>query len=474
MSAFFQGLGQLADILGGRVVGEDPGGAPTAFDIDSRRVGEGGLFFALPGTRVDGHDFLPAMVEAGAWGAVVSDAGAAEAAGIAAVVVDDVATALYQAAQARRATLDYPMIGITGSNGKTSTKDLIAKLLGRHRKVAVTRGNFNNLLGLPISLLNAPADAEVGVFELGMSTPGEIDRLAALLQPKYGVITNVSLAHIDGLGSLEAVRAAKGELVPHIARDGVLYLNADDPSSKHFARAAEGRDVRAATTRGVLGAACHFQVERVALDGLIGEVVLDIPREGRQLRRRIRWPIPGRHLIYPLLFGLLLSQDLGIPVDLGGWDQEPPEWLAPTGGRMRPRPAGEAWVVDDSYNANPASMEAALDFLRELDVGGQRYAVLGDMLELASYAGPCHRAVVERVVADEELAGVWLVGELFEAAAAEVGDLPERVVVTMDRDRAAAGVAARLSKDDLVLVKGSRGIGLDLVVDQLCGEGSCS
>lgn len=474
MSAFFQGLGDLAGLLEGRAVGEDPGGAPTAFDIDSRRVGEGGLFFALPGTRVDGHDFLPALAKAGAWGAVVSDADAAEAAGIPAVVVEDVAAALTQAAAARRATLDYPMIGITGTNGKTSTKDLIAKLLGMHRRVAVTRGNFNNQLGLPISLLNAPADAEVGVFELGMSTPGEIDQLGRLLKPRYGVITNVSLAHIDGLGSLEAVRAAKGELVPHVAPDGVLYLNADDPSSKHFARAASGREVRAVTTRGVLGAACHFQIDRVALDGLTGEVVLDIPREGRQLRRRIRWPIPGRHLVYPLLFALLLSQDLGIPVDLDGWDEAPPEGLAPTGGRMRPRPAGEAWVVDDSYNANPASMEAVLDFLRELDVTGQRYVVLGDMLELGQYAGPCHRAVVERVAADEDLAGVWLVGEFFEAAAAEVGAMPDRVVVTMDRERAASELSGRLATDDVVVVKGSRGIGLDTVVDSLCGEGSCS
>jgi UDP-N-acetylmuramoyl-tripeptide--D-alanyl-D-alanine ligase len=474
VSGFFQGLAGLADVLGGRAVGEDPGGAPVAYDIDSRRVGAGGLFFALPGARVDGHDFLPAMAEAGAWGAVVSDASAAEAAGVPAVVVEDVAAALYRAAEARRATLEYPMIGVTGTNGKTSTKDLIAKLLGMHRKVAVTRGNFNNLLGLPISLLNAPADADVGVFELGMSTPGEIDRLAALLRPRYGVITNVSMAHIDGLGSLEAVRAAKGELIPHIARDGILYLNADDPSSKHFARVAEGREVRAVTTRGVLGAACHFQVERVDLEGITGQVVLDFVKEGRQLRRRIRWPIPGRHLVYPLLFGLLLSQDLGIPVDLEGWEESPPGDLAPTGGRMRPRPAGEAWVVDDSYNANPASLEAALDFLRELEVAGKRYAVLGDMLELGDYAGPCHRAIVERVGADPNLAGVWLVGELFEAAAAEVDDLPGSVVVTMDRDRAAAELAERLGRDDLVLVKGSRGIGLDAVVDKLCEEAPCS
>lgn len=470
---FLDGTTQLASLLGGEVVGPPRRGEPAAYDIDSRKLGAGGLFFALPGANVDGHRFLPQLAAAGAWGAVVSDKAAALAAGISAVVVPDVSVALYRLAAARRATLPYPMVAITGTNGKTSTKDFIARLLSRHLRVSSTRGNFNNLLGLPLSLLAADPTSEVGIFELGMSEPGEIDRLAALLEPDFGIITNVSLAHIEGLGSLEAVRQAKGELVPHIARDGVLYLNADDGSSRYFAVRAEGRPVRSVTTRGILGAGVMFRAEEVGLTGSVGEVVLDVPDRGRQLRQTVRWPVPGRHMIYPLLFGLLLAQDLGVEIDLAAWAEPDPAKFGATGGRMRVRPMPGGHVIDDSYNANPASLEAALDFLAEVDVPGRRFAVLGDMLELAGVSEVCHRAVVDRLAGDPQLAGAWLIGDEFAAAARASGLAPGRIRFGGDRDAAADELAGEVGEGDVVLVKASRGIGLDKVADRLCGEAPC-
>ncbi len=483
---FFSGLSQLAALLGGRPVGPDQSGAPDAFGIDSRTIQKGGLFFTLPGTRVDGHDYLEALAQKGAWGAVVENEERARASGISAVVVPCVAEALYDLAKARRATLKYPMIAVTGTNGKTTTKDLISQLLSQDLKVASTRGNFNNQLGLPLSLLAAPEDAQVGVFELGMSSRGEIDRLGALLQPHYGVITNVSLAHIEGLGSLEEVRAAKGELIPHIHPEGILYLNADDPSSRYFAVRAEGREVRCVTTRGVLGAGVHFHLKKADLNGVEGDLVLDMPQQGRQLTQSIHWPIPGRHMVYPLLFAVSLAQDLQMSPDLKAWAEVCASGnLVATGGRMRVRSSlAGASIIDDSYNANPASMEAALDFLIELETTGDKFAVLGDMLELGDVSETCHRAVLERMASTPELKQVWFVGNEFHSSHMATSTPPpkpetqapakDRVSVGASREEACEALHSILKPGDVVLIKGSRGIGLEQIAQSLESETACS
>ena len=465
----FEGTAGLAALLDGTVLGPPRAGSPRAYGIDSRSLGEGGLFFALPGTRTDGHRFLPALAAAGAWGAVVTDRAAAEAAGLPAVLVADGAAALFALAEARRQLLEYPMVAVTGTNGKTSTKDLLYQLLSRDRSTCRSLGNLNNQLGTPLSLLAAPDDAELGIFELGMSSRGEIDRLARLLRPRFGVITNISLAHIEGLGSLEEVREAKGELIDHLPEDGALYLNADDSCSQYFRERAGGRRVRMVTTRGVHGAAAHFDVKEVSLKGVRGEVVLADPARGRQQRRELLWPIPGRHMVYPLLFALVLAQDLGVEVPVDLVDDELLATLGATPGRMRLRAAGQVQVVDDSYNANPESVRAALDLLEAVEVPGRKFVVLGDMLELGSVSKACHRAVYERVTGAAWLERSWLVGQAFHDVRDESGEFPRNVLVSPSRAGVLEDVRARLQPGDVLLVKGSRGIGLDVIADGVCG-----
>lgn len=452
---FLPDLSALARVLGGEAHGQARPGEPTGYAIDSRALPAGGLFFALPGERTDGHRFLGAVHEAGAWGAVVSDAEAAAAVeGLGYVVVADVAEALMQLALARRERLAYPFVAITGTNGKTSTKDMVATALGTRLKVARSPGNFNNQLGCPLAILAAPEDADVGVLEVGMSTRGEIDRLGALVRPRYGVITNVAEAHLETLGSLEEVREAKAELVPHVHPEGTLYLNGEDPSSAMMASRSKA-DVVRVSAAGLTQAEVVAHVREVTLEDLACEVVVDHPRKGRQSHHPLRWPVPGRHMVYPLLFAVAIARDLGLTLD-DAFFEALVAAAEPTPGRMRRVEAGGVSIIDDAYNANPRSVAAALDFLAEVKVEGRRYCVLGDMLELGPAEGPCHRAVAERVQASRDLDASWLVGEVY-AGVAEV----------TPRDEVAGQLLSRLEPGDVVLVKGSRGIGLDHVVRAL-------
>ncbi len=476
MTALFEGLAGLARLLRGRAIGPDRGGMPGGYRIDSRKLAAGDLFFALPGTQTDGHRFLPDATARGAWGAVVSDPAAAAASGLPCVVVEDVAEAMIALAEAKRATLRYPMVAVTGSNGKTTTKDLVAAFLGRSRRVVRTPGNLNNLLGLPLALMEADPGAEVGVFELGMSTRGEIDRLARLLKPRFGVITCVAPAHLETLGTLEQVREAKAELIPHLDPDGFLYLNGDDPSTAELARRAAPRTVRKVSLGGLVEAQAMMRVERVGIDGTDGVVVVDRPDLGRQEKMPVHWPLPGRHLVYPLLFAILIARDLGLPVKAGELASLV-QGLEATRGRMRVLDLGGRKLVDDAYNANPRSVEAAIDWVEEVEVPGRRFLVLGDMLELGPVSEVCHRAVRERVAASRRLAGAWFVGPIYAGLADRA---EEQMSVAERRDRVVAEVLARFEPGDLLLVKGSRGIGLDRVVDAVAEahrskeSGSCS
>jgi UDP-N-acetylmuramoyl-tripeptide--D-alanyl-D-alanine ligase len=467
---FIDGTAGLAKMLDGEALGPARRDAPTHFDIDSRRLKAGGLFFALAGSRSDGHTYLKSLAGRDAWGAVVSDRDKALASGLPCVLVGDVPEALLQLAALRRKLLKFPIVAITGTNGKTSTKDLLYQVFSRKRKVCGTRGNFNNLLGLPLSILAAPEDAELGLFEMGMSTPGEIDRLAALAKPDYGIITNVSLAHVEGLGNLEGVRQAKGELIPHLDPKGILYLNGDDPSSQFFRARAGERQVRQVTTRGVIGAGVSFTTEKVELRGVTGEVCLDIPGTGRQAVRTVRWPIPGRHMVYPLLFALALAQDLGLELSLEELDDAFLAQLLATPGRMRIRTAGDITVVDDSYNANPASMKAAMEYLTEVKLPGEgrKFCLLGDMLELGDASKSSHRALYERVGRVREFVRVWVVGEEFQAAMQGSGEIFRHVKVSGNREEVLRDLTERMRLGDVILIKGSRGIGLDFVSDGLC------
>lgn len=461
MKPFFTSAAELATLLGGRAIGPARApGPPAGYGLDSRSLPAGGLFFAMPGEKTDGHRFLRDLGSRGAWGAVARDEAAARDSGLPCVLVEDVATALWRLGELKRARIRYPVVAITGSNGKTSTKDLVAAMLEGGGTVAKSQGNFNNALGFPISILNAPEDARVGVFELGMSSRGEVDRLARLVRPELGIITCIAEEHLEFMGTLEECREAEAELIPHLAADGALLLNGDDPSTPVLAPRAAPRRVATVSVAGAPGAAVRFEVEAVSLAGTTGRLTAG----GRSTR--LTWPVPGRHLVYPLLFGIAAAAELGIPLDP---ERDAPGWqarLTATKGRMKVRRAGPVEIVDDSYNANPRSMGAALDFVAEVAVPGKKLAVLGDMLEMGAASGPSHAAMIERVAADPRLHRVWLVGACFREAAGRAPGSP-KVRAVADRAAALAELRAELGEGDLVLVKGSRGIGLDWIADQL-------
>lgn len=469
----FPTLSELAELFGGEVLIDAPG-RPSSVDIDTRRLRPEGLFFAFRGEQTDGHRFLQVAKDKQAFAAVVEDVEAAREAGLAAVRVDSVGEALLQLAAWGRRQRKHPIVGITGTNGKTSTKDVLSVLLGRKLNCVKSQGNFNNLLGMPISLLNAPDPADLGIFEMGMSSRGEIDRMAKILRPEFGILTNVSRAHTEFLGSLEEVRAAKGELIPHVAPGGTLYLNADDASTRWFEAEAQAQDrdlrVRKVSIQGSLEAAAHAEILEANLRGTRCRVSLDPPQGGRPVHFEIFWPIPGQHMLYPLLFALLVAQDLGLELGPEEITAAAQDGLAATGGRLKIRKVGGVELIDDSYNANPASMDAALDFLIQAPVPGRRWAVLGDMRELGEIEESCHRAVIERLSLADSIHGAWLVGDLFGEAVFQSSFPNLKIQVTQDPNKVVAALARDIQPGDVILFKGSRSIGLDRVLASLEAE----
>ncbi len=432
-------LAELAELTGGRCLGaaeRKVSGVVT----DSRRVEAGALFVALRGENHDGHAFLPQVAQRGA--AALVREGTELPTGLDAVAVPDTLEALSAIARGHRRRWGGRLVAITGSAGKTSTKELAAAALrGAGRRVRATVGNLNNRVGVPMTLLTLAADDELAVIELGTSEPGEIAALAAMAEPDVGVVTLVSEAHTAGLGGLEEVRREKTALLRALGDRGVGIVAGDDPSlagerALRFG-AQEEADARLLDW-GIEGSRTHAVVQ-VA---------------GRTIELRLR--LLGEAAARNAAAALLIAQSLGADLDAAAGGMEA---LAPLAGRMCPIDVGGALVIDDSYNANPRSMELALRTARKLaDRRGARLlAVLGDMKELGSLSVPAHRRLRQLA---EELADVHVfvgsemarVGEVWE----DLAELPAHL------DAAAP---------DVVLVKGSRSMGLERVVDALRARG---
>jgi UDP-N-acetylmuramoyl-tripeptide--D-alanyl-D-alanine ligase len=444
------------------------GSGDTVFEgveIDSRTVPVGGAFFALPGEHVDGHDWVPGAFRAGAKVAVVArwdeDAAtrAAEAArGEAAVLlVDDTAEALRVLATAYRSSLRCPVVGVTGSTGKTSTKDFIAAALQAGRRVVATRGNRNNELGVPLTLLEADNRTDVLVVEMGMRGEGEITALCALARPTLGVVTNIGQTHIEVLGSQDAITRAKGELVACVPADGRVFLNGDDEWSRELASRALAGVTWYGLSEGVDVRATDVEVDEA------GRPTLTLVTADGSVRTTL--PVPGRHNAYNAAAASAVALFLGATLD------EIAAGLSialTTDMRMQVfTTAGGVVVVNDAYNANPTSMRAALVALTDIATEGQRIAVLGDMAELGSLAELAHFSLGEAVghssvdllvtvgdrarrIADGAIAAGMLSSSIKPCA--NVGEASE----VLD-NLAAAG--------DVVLVKGSRCMELERIVE---------
>jgi UDP-N-acetylmuramoyl-tripeptide--D-alanyl-D-alanine ligase len=413
---------------------------PARVVIDSRVIGPGDLFVALPGERVDGGQFAAEALRAGAWGVLAAPVWAREAAaaadGGAVVAAEHPLASLGALARAWRRDLAAHVIAVTGSVGKTSTKDLTAALIAPHRSVAASRANFNTEIGLPLELLEAPPGTEVLVLELAMRGAGQIAELTAICEPDVGVITNVGPVHLEQLGSLEGVAAAKAELLEGMRDGGVAVVPSDEPLLEPYLR--EALEV---VTFGP-GGDVHFE----------GAVVV---AGGKRLALEL--PFDSRHNLLNTLAAVAAARAVGV---------RPAGRVDVRFGALRGERvvlARGATVVNDCYNANPLSMRAALDDLATQETAGRRVAVLGDMLEL----GPGELAHHKEIGAYAASAGVELLIAVGPRSAAMLDTFAGEAFAVADAAAAAALAADLIEPGDVVLVKGSRGVGLEVVAEAL-------
>ena len=459
-------LAEVAEAVGGSVHG--PGGDPAAarvtgrVTVDSRTVGPGDLFVALPGERVDGHDFLPAAAAAGAAAALVARPHDA----LPCVVVEDPLAALGRLASAVHARLTaggLRTVGLTGSSGKTSTKDLLGQVLAGAGPTVSPPGSYNNDIGLPLTVLDADEGTRFLVLEMGARGPGHIARLCAAARPQVGAVLNVGSAHLGEFGSADGVARAKGELVEALPADGTAVLNADDPRVLAMA----GRTRARVLTTG-RGADAAVRATDVALDeSARPRFTLVAGGESHPVALRV----VGEHQVANALSAAAAALALGMPpadVAAGLSAAEPrSRWRMEVGRR-----ADGVTVVNDAYNANPESMRAALAALAGLP-GRRRIAVLGGMAEL----GPGAPAEHERLGRDAAAAGsdvIVAVGPdavgIAEGAVAAGRRPGEESVQVPDREAARELLQGLLRPGDVVLVKASRSYGLERLAADLLEE----
>jgi len=452
-------LAQLADVVGGDLLeGSADATVVRGVTIDSRSVTPGDLFVALAGRRTDGHHFVTSALAAGAGGVLVAADRLEDVAAAAAVVVDDPGDALLALGTWVRDTVDPTVIAVTGSNGKTTTKDLTAAAL-RDRAVVANRGSFNNELGVPLTCCRMTSGTEVLVSELGMRGTGQIAELAALLRPSIGIVTSVAPVHLELLGSIEAIARAKGELVEALEPDGVAVLAADDPLVAAMADRTAARVVTFGRS-----ADADFRAGDIELDDAArAHFVLDSPYG----RHDVAVPVAGVHNVGNALAALAAATEAGVvlPAAVAGLrDARVSPW------RLQLETIDGIRVLNDAYNANPTSVAAALRTLCALPTTGRRWAVLGTMAEIGATSAAEHRRTGQ-VVADLGVDALVTVGDPAAGIAegANADDPAGRAWRwAVDGVEAAASVLAHhLGAGDVVLVKASRSAGLEHVVTRL-------
>ncbi|MGH8140972.1 MAG: UDP-N-acetylmuramoyl-tripeptide--D-alanyl-D-alanine ligase [Steroidobacteraceae bacterium] len=455
-------LAQFAAASGGQLIGEDR--AFTEVVIDTRKLTAGELFAALPGERLDGHQFLTDAAAKGAAGAIVLRAlpAAHLPAPMAQIVVASVEDALAAAARVARTQFAGPVIGVAGSNGKTTVKEMTAAILSQRGPCLATRGNLNNHLGVPMTLLRLSPTHRSAVIEMGANRAGDIEQLLQMALPDIGVITNAGAEHLQGFGSLEGVARAEGEMVAGLLPSGTAIINADDPYEKLWRDSTSASVVRFGLAP---EAEFHAQALSFTLDehGFSTRFTLCAPAG----RAEITLALAGRHNVLNALAAAASATSAGatlseIVAGLSG--------MRAVKGRLQLRRGRSgAWLVDDSYNANPSSVRAGLMALQEMP--GRRWLVLGEMAELGAFAADSHRELgaLARSLGVQRL---YTFGALAALAADSFGADAERFDDASELTRA---LEAALGPDVLLLIKGSRVNRLERVVEALApGEPSRS
>jgi len=442
-------LSEFASDCGGELRGED---RPfSAVSTDTRRIAAGQLFIALRGPSFDGNEFLEVAARAGAAGALAERAGPV---GFPVVQVQDSLAALQRAARQWRNRMAMPLIGVAGSNGKTSTKEMLASILTQRGPTLATRGNLNNHIGVPLTLLELEPRHRYAVIEMGANHPGDVAELAGIALPTIGLVTNAGAEHLEGFGSLEGAARAEGELFAALGRDGIAVLNADD----EFAPLWREMTIARIVTFG-LGAKADFTAR---------DILTEVGEQGFTTRFTLHSPagiasitlhLAGKHNVVNALGAAAAAVTAGASRDdvAAGLAA-----MRPVAGRLQWRAArGGGWLIDDSYNANPSSMHAAIDVLES--VGGRRCLVMGDMGELGAHADEAHREA-GRYARLHGVDRLFAMGSLTPLAVRSFG---EGASWHSNMDELIAAVGAELAADSRVLVKGSRLNRLERLVEAL-------
>ncbi|HEY2569002.1 MAG TPA: UDP-N-acetylmuramoyl-tripeptide--D-alanyl-D-alanine ligase [Candidatus Udaeobacter sp.] len=435
---------QIAQLSGGSLSGGDGSVEIDKVSTDSRTIKRGELFVALRGENFDGHNFIEATARAGAAGAIVDYKWNGNAPrNFALIRANDTLEAYQQLAANYRKLLKLSVVAITGSNGKTSTKDFTAAVLARRFRVTKTQGNFNNHVGLPRTILEATSQDEVAVWEIGMNHPGEVAALARIAAPHVGIITNIGVAHIEFMGSRERIAQEKGALAEAIDAEGTVILNADDPFTKGIATRTRGKVILAGIKAGTIRAS------EVNQSGSATDFTI---LEGAH-RCRAQLPVPGLHMVQNALLAVAAGRAFGLSLEecAAGLVAAPL-----TKARLQVKEIRGVQFLDDSYNANPDSMKAALRTLVELDAEGQRIAVLGEMRELGDESERGHRELGETAAAlkVDRLIAIGNVAATIADAAKEAG--LENSSTVASTAEAAVLLSEIAAPGDLILIKGSR------------------
>jgi len=449
-------LKEIAGVTGGKIIRGDPRSILKSVSTDTRMIKKGDLFFALSGERYDAHNFLEQAVAAGAGGLVV-ERGTEFPPGVPVIKVDGTLAALQALAAYHREKCAAAVIGITGSTGKTTTKDLVASVLEAGLPTFKTPGNLNNEIGLPLTLLAMDDNCKAAVVEMAMRGPGEIDLLCRIARPGGAVITNIGETHLELLGTVSNIAAAKGEILEHIPPEGFAILNAGSPYIHREAGRCRGKVVFFGTAR-----PADLRAENITPEG--GGSRFSVVIDGTS--RAFYLPVPGRHNVLNALAAIGVGLEMGLDVE------DITRGLAAvplTGMRLEITEAAGIKVINDAYNASPASTGAALQVLTETAGRRRKVAVLGNMFELGSRAQPGHREVGE-LAAGLGVDFLLTVGSLaaeIAAGASDAGMPEQRVFRCQDNAGAVEILEQLLQEGDVVLVKGSRGMQMEQIVRHL-------
>lgn len=448
---------ELVHWSGGRLLCGDPRERVSSVCINSKEVQPGALFVPIVGEKVNAHRFIPSAIQGGAAAVLTQEHD--QGCGAAFIRVDDTVQALQAIAAGYRSRFHLPVVGITGSVGKTSTKEMVAAALSSELCVMKTAGNFNSQIGLPLTMFALENSHQAAIIEMGMSDFGEMSRLSGIARPDRAVMTNIGISHIEQLKTRRNIRAEKLHIIDSFDESGVLYLNADDPMLAELVGKLPVRTVGFGLTE-----ACSYRAKELQSDGERTGFLLEYPGGSRE----ITIPAIGEHNVRNALAAIAVAVDLGLSLDsiqrgLTGYQN--------AAMRQQIHRLGRYTVIDDSYNASPDSAKSGLSVLAQLPHTGRKIAVLADMLELGERSVPAHYEL-GKTAADMGVELLVCVGQRASDIARGAAEKGIPVQTCSTNQEASDYLNKQIRAGDAILVKGSRGMHTDEIVAELLERGS--